>query len=89
MTLIEIEQLLREQGTSKAYDELVLFLEKEKDNSEGWYLMGNILRREERWGEAINAYNKAKFLNPEGPAAHAIEAIYDIIRYTNTDLMNP
>ena len=89
MTLIEIEQLLREQGTCKAYDQLITFLESNKESAEGWYLMGNILRREERWGEAINAYNKAKFLNPEGPAANAIEAIYDIIRYTNTDLMNP
>jgi len=89
MTLIEIEQLLREQGTKKAYDELILFLNGNIHNAEGWYLMGNILRREERWGDAINAYNKAKFLNPEGPAANAIEAIYDIIRYTNTDLMNP
>ena len=89
MTLIEIEQLLREQGTRKAYDELIRFLKDNSDSAEGWYLMGNILRREERWGDAINAYNKAKFLNPEGPAANAIEAIYDIIRYTNTDLMNP
>jgi len=89
MTLIEIEQLLREQGTRRAYDELIMFLNKNSHSAEGWYLMGNILRREERWGDAINAYSKAKFLNPEGPAANAIEAIYDIIRYTNTDLMNP
>ena len=38
---------------------------------------------------AINAYNRAKLIEPEGPAAAAIESIYDIIRFVNTDLMNP
>ena len=46
-------------------------------------------RRHELWGDAINAYNRAKLIEPEGPAAAAIESIYDIIRFVNTDLMNP
>jgi hypothetical protein len=51
--------------------------------------MGGILRREQQWGEAINALNRAKFLNPEGPAAHAIEYIYEILSFKHNDLMNP
>jgi hypothetical protein len=41
------------------------------------------------WGDAINAYNKAKLIDPAGPAAAAVESIYDILRFVNADLMNP
>ena len=89
LNLLEIDQLLRVGELEKAHLELMEFLNREPENSEAWYLMGSILRRQQLWGEAINALNKAKFLNPEGPAAHAIDSIYEILRFQNTDLMNP
>jgi len=89
LNLLEIDQLLRIGELEKAHLELMEFLKREPENSEAWYLMGSILRRQQLWGEAINALNKAKFLNPEGPAAHAIDSIYEILRFQNTDLMNP
>ena len=88
-TLKEIEQILREEGAVKAHEELGKLLEKEPENAQAWYLLGGIYRREQQWGEAINALNRAKFLDPAGPAAHAIEHIYEILRFQNTDLMNP
>ena len=88
-TLKEIEQILREEGAVKAHEELGKLLEKEPENAQAWYLLGGICRREQQWGEAINALNRAKFLDPAGPAAHAIEHIYEILRFQNTDLMNP
>ena len=88
-SLMEIEQILREGATEKAFEELKLFLEKEPESAEGWYLMGGIYKRGQQWGEAINALNRAKFLDPAGPAAHAIEHIYEILKFQNTDLMNP
>ncbi len=87
--LREIEQILREEGTGGAHRELKLFLDENPESAEGWYLLGGIYRREQQWGEAINALNKAKFLDPSGPAAHAIEHIYEILSFQNTDLMNP
>ena len=87
--LLDIEQTLREGNVEKAHEELLKFLDREPDNDSAWYLLGGILRRQQLWGEAINALNKAKFLNPSGPAAYAIESIYEIIRFQNTDLMNP
>ncbi|OFY42663.1 MAG: hypothetical protein A2X18_13295 [Bacteroidetes bacterium GWF2_40_14] len=87
--LLEIEQTLRDGNIEKAHDELLEFLAKEPDNDNAWYMLGGIFRRQQLWGEAINALNKAKFLNPSGPAAYAIESIYEIIRFQNSDLMNP
>ena len=89
LNLLEIDQLLRVGELEKAHLELMEFLNREPENSAAWYLMVSILRRQQLWGEAINAHNKAKFLNPEGPAAHAIDSIYEILRFQNTDLMNP
>lgn len=88
-TLIEIENILREEGTQRACDELRRLLEVDPENAQAWYLLGGIMRREQQWGEAINALNKAKFHDPEGPAAHAIEHIYEILSFRNNDSLNP
>ena len=89
LTSLLIEALLRENRLSEAYDALILLLESDPNNSHGWYLLGGMYRRQQLWGEAINAYNKTKLIDPQGPAATAIESIYDILRFANTDLMNP
>ncbi|MCI1779451.1 MAG: tetratricopeptide repeat protein [Bacteroidales bacterium] len=86
---LEIEALLREGRLSEAYDCLNVLLEKEPSNASAWYLLGNIYRRQELWGDAINAYNKAKLLNPSGPAAAAVDSIYEILEFRNTEMMNP
>ncbi len=89
LTTLEIEALLREGKIDMAYDQLELLLKREPDNAHGWYLLGGIYRRQQLWGDAINAYNKAKMIDPDGPAAVAIESIYEILNFRNTDLMNP
>ena len=86
---LEIEALQREGKLEEAYTQLNALLEREPGNAYGWYLLGGIYRRQQLWGEAINAYNKAKMIDPDGPAAVAIEAIYEILNFRNTDLMNP
>ncbi len=89
LTTLEIEALLRECRLEEAYNQLNILLEKEPKNAYAWYLLGGIYRRQQLWGDAINAYNKAKMIDPTGPAATAIEAIYEILNYRNTDMMNP
>ena len=87
--LIEIEKMLCGNRVEEAYDTLQILLKQEPTNSQAWYLLCNLFRRHQMWGDAINAYNQAKLIEPDGPAAIAIEAIYDILRYRNTDLINP
>ncbi len=89
LTTLEIEALLRESKVEEAYSQLNALLEAEPQNAYGWYLLGGIYRRQQLWGEAINAYNKAKMIDPDGPAAVAIESIYEILNFRNTDMLNP
>ncbi len=89
LTTLEIEALLRESKVEEAYSQLNALLEAEPKNAYGWYLLGGIYRRQQLWGEAINAYTKAKMIDPEGPAAVAIESIYEILNFRNTDMLNP
>lgn len=88
-TIRDIELLLSDGKIETAYQELNEFLAANPKSAEGWYIMGGIYRAQELWGDAINSYNKAKLIEPGGPADAAIESIYDIIRFVNTDLMNP
>ncbi len=89
LSSLEIEAMLREGRLEDAYTQLTALLEREPKNAYAWYLMGGIYRRQQLWGEAINAYNQAKMIDPSSPAATAIESIYEILNYRNTDLMNP
>lgn len=89
LNVIDIEKILAQGKTDEAYHALLDYVEKEPDNAQAWYLLGGIYRRQQMWGEAINAYAKAKNLFPDGPADAAIESIYEILRFVNTDLMNP
>ena len=88
-TLSEIEALLRTGELEEAHQSLRDFVKREPDNPQGWYMLGNLYRRQQLWGDAINNLNKAKLLDPDGPADAAIESIYNIIRFVNKDLMNP
>ena len=54
-----------------------------------WIRLGQEHRQKEEWGDAINAYQKALELQPDGPAKVALECIYEVLAYRNTDLMNP
>ena len=88
-TLNEIEALLRAGQLEEAHQSLQDFVKAEPGNAQGWYMLGNLYRRQQLWGDAINMLNKAKLLDPDGPADAAIESIYNIIRFVNKDLMNP
>jgi len=87
--LKDIERLLCNGKVEEARNALLNYVQKDKNNAYAWYILGGIYRRFQMWGDAINAYNRAKMIEPEGPADAAIESIYDVIRFTNKDLMNP
>ena len=74
---------------AKAITELSehILLNPMDDNA--YYLRGNIYRKMEMFGDALNDYHKAVELNPQSQAAIAIEILNEILAYKYTDLLNP
>ena len=89
LTLTEIEALLRAGKLEEAHQSLCEFVKREPGNPDGWYMLGNLYRRQQLWSEAISHLNRAKLLAPDGPADAALESIYDILRTSRQDLLNP
>ena len=54
-----------------------------------WYEQGNALRKQGRFGEAINCYIQAVELDPDSPAVEAKRMLDDIMAYYNKDNYNP
>lgn len=88
-TIAEIERIIADGRMDDAKSMLDAYLKEDPENPQAWILLGGLYRRHQMWGDAINAYNRAKLIDPEGPADAAIASIYDIIRFVNKDLMNP
>ena len=53
------------------------------------YAEGTELRRQQRWGEAMNAYEQAAALDPDSPAVHARQMLVQIMEFYNKDQYNP
>ncbi len=54
-----------------------------------YFTLGKLLWRLGRRSEAMDAYNEALSLNPDSPAAVAIEQGKAIFDFFNPDLLNP
>ena len=53
-----------------------------------FYLLGNAHRKKGNWQMAINNYLEAIHINPESPAARALEIANDILDFYNKDMYN-
>lgn len=78
---------------SKDYSEEVLtalqsYVASHPDCDEAYFLLGNAYRRNERWGDAMNAYQQAMDLNPESPAQLAYRSIVEVLDFYNKDMFN-
>lgn len=54
-----------------------------------YYILGNAWRQKGNWQMAMNNYLEAVRLNPQSPAAAALEIANDILAFYNKDLYNP
>lgn len=87
-TVAELEkEMASGMNPNEAYDRLQVKLKDEPGNPALWYLLGGLFRRKHQWQDAIAAYNRAKMLDPEGPADAAIESIYDMVRFFGNELV--
>ena len=53
-----------------------------------FYLLGNAWRKKGNWQMAMNNYLEAVHLNPESPAAQALEIANEILAFFNKDMYN-
>ena len=74
---------------AKAITELSEYIILNPMDDNAYYLRGNVYRKIEMFGDALNDYSKAVELNPQSSAAIAIEILNEILAYRNTDLLNP
>ncbi|MBO4692250.1 MAG: hypothetical protein J5604_05680 [Bacteroidales bacterium] len=77
ITAVEIEALMREGRNEEARQSLMALLDKESNNDYAWFLLGNLYCRGQLFREALESYNKAKLLAPDGPAAAAVDWVVE------------
>lgn len=53
-----------------------------------YYLLGNAWRKKGNWQMAMNNYLEAVRMNPESPAAQALEIANEILDFYNKDMYN-
>ena len=57
-------------------------------DDELFYLLGNAWRKKGSWQMAMNNYLEAVHMNPESPAAQALEIANEILAFYNKDMYN-
>ncbi len=81
----EIEKLISENRLSEAEE----LLEQAGESARADYLRGRLAwRRGDRAG-AMSLYQRSAELEPDGPAAVALEQARDIMAFYHKDLYNP
>ncbi len=53
-----------------------------------YYLLGNAWRKKGNWQMAMNNYLEAVRINPDSPAAQALEIANEILDFYNKDMYN-
>lgn len=53
------------------------------------YAQGNAYRKQQRWADALNAYEAAARLDPQSPAVHARQMLQSIMEFRYKDYYNP
>lgn len=85
----QIRQLLRDNRP----DEAIALLERYRTEGGAmtaglFYLLGNAWRKKGDWQQAINSYLEAVHLDPESPAAQALDIANEILAFYNKDMYN-
>ena len=84
------EKLLQENKADQAIEEIEVWRSKGgKMDDYLYYLLGNAWRKKGNWQMAINNYLEATRMNPDSPAAGALEIANNILSFYHKDLYNP
>lgn|GEM_PF-11110 len=84
-----IKELINQGDVEQAIQKLDDFLQTSSSSlDEAYYLRGNAFRKQGNWQQAVNNYQQALELNPEGPAKQAHQMAMNILNFYNKDMYN-
>ena len=86
--LVKIKKMIQDDDLDAALSYLNDMINREPDNDEVHYLLGNLYRKRGDWQLALNHYLEAIERNPESPAVHARQMLMDILEFYNKDMYN-
>lgn len=89
MTPTEAIALYESGHQAKALEALSQLIAAEPDNAEALFTRGKLYWRYGNRSAATTDYAHAAELQPDGPAARALEMARDIEAFFNPDLLNP
>lgn len=85
----KINELITQNRLDEAIRLLDIQIKEGEADDNTYFTLGKLLWRLGRRSEAMDAYNRAAEINPESPAAVAIEQAKAIFDFYNPDLLNP
>lgn len=88
-TIRHLCRLYDEGDLDSALDVARTIVSQNPADAEAWFHLGKILWRLDRRAEATSAYRTAADIDPDSPAAIALQCAEDISGYFNPDLFNP
>lgn len=86
MEIRDIEKLIAAGDFARAEAEINAGI---ADEAQQWYLRGRIAWKKGDKTAALACYERGADLDPDGPAAIALEQTRDIMDFFNKDLYNP
>lgn len=89
MDLTQIQQLLNQNNLSEAIVELDDVILREPDNADAFFMRGRAYWRLGLRAKATGDYLRASRIDPQSPAAIALEQARGIEDFFNPDLLNP
>lgn len=84
-----VKKLVSEGRLTDAISLLDSMIENVPDSDKLYFERGKLYWRIGERSKAMSDYAKAKSINPDSPAARALEQAYDVANFFNPDLYNP
>lgn len=87
--MLHIKNLIDKGDIEEAICQLDALIESQPDNDAAFFQRGKLYWKIGETARAMNDYATAARINPDSPAATALEHSHDIQNFFNPDLLNP
>jgi tetratricopeptide (TPR) repeat protein len=89
-SLEQVKDLIESNKLDEAQKLIQKSLDVDSSSEALYFYLGQIYYRQQKWGEAINAYHQVLELNPDHKEAQSnIEMAKNILGYFTPDMFNP